>query len=277
MSHLWRDQLNIVLRPDRVVLVRLGRGLRPRVVDKQILVCAPAAAGEPPWAHALATLKSLLEAQKTGADARLVLSNHFVRYTVVPWSDELSNEEEQAAFVRHRYTQVYGDAANDWEMLLSKGSAGVPRLASAIDRTLLDAARGIFAGSKIRLRSLQPYLMAAFNQWRREFDDGGAWLALAEPGRLCLALLHQGQWHSVRTRHIGPALAAELPLILDQERLLSGLPDAPAKVFLHVPEDPAFALGPRSGWSVRPLKLEPRPGFAPAIDAPYSMAMSGGL
>ena len=277
MSPLWRDQLNIVLCPDRVVLVRQGRGLRPRVVDKQILRCAPATPGEPAWAHALAALKNMLEAQKNGADARLILSNHFVRYTVVPWSDELANEEEQAAFVRHRYTQVYGDACNDWAMLLSNGSAGVPRLASAIDRTLLDAARGIFAGPKIRLRSLQPYLMAAFNHWRREFANGDAWLALAEPGRLCLALLHQGQWHSVRTRHVGPALSAELPLILDQERLLSGLPDAPAKVFLHVPEDPAFTLAPRSGWSVLPLKLEPRHGFAPSMDAPYSMAMSGGM
>lgn len=272
-----RDQARVVLCPDRVVFVRLRRGLRAHVEDKQIVTFAPAEPGEPAWGPALAALKELLDGQQKSADALLILSNHFVRYVVVPWSDELVSEQEQSAFVRHRFTQVYGELSRGWAIVVSNGSSGVPRMASAIDQPLLDAARGVFATSKIRLRSVQPYLMSAFNQWRHELKNGGAWFLLAESDRLCLALLHHGQWHSVRTRHIGPMLGAELPLILDQERLLSGLPDAPSKVLLHVPNDPVFTLAPRGDWATQHLKLESRAGFSPYMDAAYSMAMSGDM
>jgi len=48
--------------------------------------------------------------------------------------------------------------------------------------------------SKLHLRSIQPYLMAAFNHLRKHFKDASAWFLLAEQGKLCISLFDRGEW-----------------------------------------------------------------------------------
>lgn len=274
MSLLWRDQLRFALCPDRVIFTRISRGLRPRVVDKQIECFSPVS-GEAAWKPALEAVQFILEEQsgKPSADALLILSNHFVRYAVVPWSKDPVSEEEEMALVRYRFSQVFGDLSAHWTLRVSDAEFGSSRLAAAVDQELLDEAGKLFAGSRIHLRSVQPYLMATFNQWRSSLSNG--WFLLAEPGRLSLALLQQGSWTLVRNRNIGEMIAAELPLILDQERLLCGVADSPKQLLLHMPSESAFKLPEDSDWSVSELRIPPRSGFSPYTDAQYSMAMSG--
>lgn len=198
MSPLFRDRLLIGLAPAEVSLARL-RGLwRPRVVDKHSVACDPSV-GDEAWQGAVAVLKNVDLRER--CDVTVIVSNHFVRFAIVPWNDALASPAEEEAYVRHYFAKVYGERAKTWSLRSSEAwSAAPPRLASAVDGALIEAIRVSFPPhGKLRLVSIQPYLMASINRFRREIPRGGAWLVLAEPGRACIALHVRGGWQSVQT------------------------------------------------------------------------------
>ena len=275
MLPLWRDRLHIALRPDRLILLRRRRGFAGPIVEKTITPC-PQQGHHAPWTHALEALRSALSMPKwQDCDATVLLSNHFVRHILVPWNDQLSNEAEQNAFLRHSFTKVYGDAVEQWVLRMSDDSAGNPRLASAVDQNLLDELEALVENSPLRLRSIQPYFMAAFNQWRGQLKGQSLWFALAEADRLCLAFFRQGRWTSMRMRPLRGSLAGELTQILEQEAYTVGAETEQSQLYLYAPEQADFLLPTGSPWQLTQLKLPARVGFSPFTDAAYAMAMSG--
>jgi len=115
-----RDELRVVLSPDQVLLVRVGRqfthrGVMLRVLDKKAVPCAGALGGEASWSAAVRTLEAELPGvMNNAAVATAILSSNFVRYALVPWSGALRNDEEETAFARHYFRQLYGEAADSW-------------------------------------------------------------------------------------------------------------------------------------------------------------------
>lgn len=123
----------------------------------------------------------------------LVLSNHFVRYALVPWSDALSGEAEEEAYVRHHFAKIHGERAKAWVFRWSGGAA------SAVDASLLSEITQTFSKKKAaRLVSVQPALMAAFNAVRGRIPAAGAWLVLTDAERACVALHARGRWLAVQ-------------------------------------------------------------------------------
>jgi hypothetical protein len=276
VSPLWRDQIRIALCPDKVVLVRMARGWHPRIADKRVVPCDAADTGEAPWQPAVAALKEALPAfAKSRADAVAIISNGFVHYTLVPWSDQLVGEDEEQAYVRHQFARIHGDRSARWAFRASADAADAPRVASAVDQRLLDALETTARERKLRLGSIQPYLMSAVNQWRQSFKGLTGWFALVEGGRLCLALFHRDRWHTLRIAKLGADWTRELALILDREQHLVDLPGIRKEVFLFAPEETELAMPTEGGWSVRRLVLPQQPGFSPRSEAPFSLAMGG--
>lgn len=274
MSHSWRDQVRIALCPDRVVFVRLGKGLHPQILDKQILACAEASPSPSRWSSAVETLAEGIKRWHTRqADATLILSNHFAQYELVPWDDRLLNDKEQLAYARHCFEKVYGEATAAWTLHLSHDKTGAPMVASAVEAALLDAIARSFNGTGLHLRSIQPNLMNAFNQWRHRFKGKTAWFVLVESGKLCLALLHQEQWHRLRSVNIGAAWPEELPQLLEREHYLEELPAACADVYIFAPEQTEASLPADGNWRFHRLQLTPQPGFATDADAQFAIAM----
>lgn len=270
MSPLWRDQLRIALSPDRLDLVRLGKGLRRRVTAKLSESCE-AGSG---WQPAIAAMNRLL-AKQGNADVRVVLSNRFAHYAIVPWSDAVSGAEELGMLAQHRCSQVYGALAADWEVHVSPSKFGTPMLACGVERALLGALRQSCAGRGLRLVSVQPLLMAAFNRWSGSVSDNGGWFGIAEGGRITLALVHGGGWHAVQSRQIGGDLAEVLPGMLEQAKLLVDLADVPRAAWVFTPEQPNLAVTGGGKWSVRILKLPAMEGFSPHGDAAFGLALAG--
>lgn len=196
VSLLFRDELRVVLTPEQVLMVRIKRamtyrGLRRKVLEKKAVLCAAYAAGGTQWGAALQALEAALTVQAgRKAFATVVLSNHFMRYALLPWSDVPVSEDEEMSYARHTFRQAYGDAAESWELRLSPGRIG------------------------------QPHLMTAYNACRPSFGGKSAWFALLEPGSLCLALLRHGSWESVRTTRMDGDGRVALPLMLEREAYL---------------------------------------------------------
>lgn len=183
MSRLFPERAAVVLAPAEV-----SAGGRRLACD--------AAFGKEPWQGAIAALRSV--EWKEHCKVTVILSSHFVRYVLVPWSNALASEAEEEAYVRHHFARVHGERARSWSLRWS--AQGATRLSSAMDKNLLEEIKGSFPKSgKARLVSVQPYLMAAANRWRRSIPKTGAWLVLAEPARVCVALHAGGRWRAVQS------------------------------------------------------------------------------
>ncbi len=277
MSRLWRDRLLISLAPQEVAFVRIAGGLRPRVLGKQAFECDPDF-GAAPWQGAVATLGAALEPlRRERLDATLVLSNHFVRYALVRPDAALASASEQLGLARFQFARIYGERARGWDVRLSPAQRGAPRLASAVDAGLVPALSACFPrGAKLRLVSIQPYLMAAFNCWRTAFDKTPAWLLLLEPQRACMAMLAGRRWTAVqalRGEYPGPEDWATL---LEREQLRTDveMPASARTVHVHAPARGRAVSGEAQGWSMHGLGLPPLAGFNPREDARFAMALA---
>jgi hypothetical protein len=164
---------------------------------KTSLPCDPER-GDERWRGAVEVLKNL--PVRAFANVTVVLSNHFVRYALIPWSTGLASGAEENAYVRHHFAKIHGEAAKAWSVRASASEAGKPRLASAVDEALLDAVRTCFPLSgRARLNSVQPLLMQRFNLCRKAIPASGAWLVIAEHGRACVALHSGACWERVQS------------------------------------------------------------------------------
>lgn len=273
MLRLLSDRIRIALTPEAVSGTRISRAFRPGVTEKHTVTCAPGSAPLD-WQAALAGLTELLSRMKREpADVTVILSNRFVRYALLPWSENLRHSHEEMAYARHRFASIHGEGAENWEIRLSRGGPGEPRVASAVDPALLQSLRDCFKDTGLRLTSIQPYLMAAYNLWRPSLN-GGDCLFLAVENRIyTCAAFRGGQWCAVHGGIFHGELADELHVILDRERVWGDYSERPP-VFVHAPEQPGFNPPPGQPWKVSSMRLPARRGFSPISDSRYGMAMT---
>ncbi len=275
MSPSFRPRLLVSLAPASVALARIEGALKPRLTGKWLRACDPQSGAES-WQGAAAALADMLtELKDTACDASIVLSNHFVRYTLVPASDDLSGEDEELAFARYCFARIYGDRSKSWDVRMSDAAAGSPRLASAIDSGLLQAIRAGFpAGGKPRLASVQPYLMAAFNRCRQLAGKDAGWLLLLEPDRACVACFDHARWASVRSTRGEFASPSQWAELLDRERHLAGAREPGADVLVHAVPAGGMEPAESGAWRFRHVACPPLAGFSPFEDAGLAMALA---
>ena len=274
MLRLSSDRILIALAPDSLALLRVSGGVRPRVSEKRTIACDPAL-GAAPWQGAVAALGELAsETRDANAAVTVVLSNHFARFILVPWSEGLGNAEEETAFVRYCFAKVHGERSKDWDLRLSPAPTGSARIASAIDTSLVQAVRAAFpASARAKLVSVQPYLMAAYNRWRKDIKGERAWFLLVEPRRACLARLESGRWSAVRNTRGNFDEPGQWAGLLDRERHRVGGDEASEGVYVHAPRNGNAIAVEGESWSFRSLELVPAEGLAPAESQPFAMAL----
>lgn len=199
MSRLFSDAVLVGLAPAHIT-----------IAGKRVGACEPEP-GSPPWQGAVAALAA---APLANCRVSVELSSRFVRYVLVPWSSALATDAEEEAYVRHHFARIHGERAKEWAVRSSEAARGAPRLASAVDRALLDQIRAAVAGKPgAKLVSIRPQLMSRFNAWRRAVPAQGAWVVLAEPDRACIALHGSRGWRSVQNAK------GDWRALLERERL----------------------------------------------------------
>ncbi len=274
MSLSWTESLRVSLSPDRVGLIRMSRGWQ-RMLAEKVVASAPPDAAVPSWTTALAAFETALgEAARSDVRVTVVLSNHFVRYLLVPWNASLAGEAETTAHARHLFSRVYGAVADTWDIRLSEGKGSL-QVACAVDHDLLARLDQIVAASGKHLVSVQPYLMAAFNRWRKEFDGPLVWFILTERGRLCLAAMQNGHWMQLVNLQSDAGLIRKLPGMLARQRIIGGLDHDPGKVYVAAHDEETERILQRSGESVRSLHSAPRLNLPPDEVASLEMALNG--
>ena len=113
MLPLWSDKLQIVLTPERVTITRQNGSFKPREIVSNTMPCAAPEQGEHAWKPTLRALQTLLKQKDmSNTSATVLLSNNFVRYQLIGAQPDLSSHDEEQAFVRFSFAEIYGDEVN---------------------------------------------------------------------------------------------------------------------------------------------------------------------
>jgi hypothetical protein len=236
-----------------VHLAGYGRGWKRGPPIGYSLACGEA--GTVAWEPALEALaRALANLGWRDADASVTVSNHFVRYALVPAAGRLRGEGERAAAARHALRLTYGDRADRWRAVLGHGGDG-DAVAAGMDPELVDGVATTLAAAGLRPAAIEPFLATAFNCCRRSIGRAPAWLAAAEPGRVCVAYLAEGGWRRLRNERVRARLEDELPAALERLRLADGLDAGPGRVLLVAHEQAEVEFASASGWSLERVSL----------------------
>ncbi len=257
MSLLSRNSLSIVVGSQQIAVLHTRRTLTLRGQHFDVLGREVVSAGTEDgsgWHRTAIALESVLpRLAQPGVTATVILSNHFVNYALVPWRDNMSDADE-LAYARHCFKEQYDDASDAWDVRVSPGRAGMAALASAVDVTLLAELRGVLGKAGVRVQSIQPHLMVAFNNCHAGMEGRNAWFALLEPGNLCLCLLRNGQLTWMRKVRIGDPWQDEFSTILEREAYLAEAGLEADDVFLWAPQLEGKQSIARGRWNIMHLK-----------------------
>lgn len=270
MSLLRRKELSITLSPQQITLTLRRNGWRGVNTQQLALPCVPT--GPAPWTAPLAVLENLFKQEQwSSGNVTVILSNHFVRYMLIPWSEMLLRSSEQQAYLQHLFSDTYGDTAARYQLRLSPSAPGMERIASAIENTLLEQLRATIADAGLRLESIQPWLMFNFNKHRHQASREGGWFVTVESGVIGIIGMANGAWQLVRTLRCGPHWQQELHTALERLYLSGGADNIPkilrwCSTDTHQ-ADPAF----NSEWRVIRLETK-RNGAEKLVATPLATA-----
>jgi hypothetical protein len=196
----------------------------------------------------------------TGADIDILLSNHFVRYAVIPPQSKIETPAELQAYAAFQMREIYGERATEWELSMSSWDPVTGAVCAAVERSFLQGLEELAASQRMRLKYVEPYFTSVFDHWHGSFDNERAWFALVETGRLCLALLEGGAWLRILNQRILDDVEEELLVALEREAMLFSAPAGTSgQVRLFAPEHPGLTLPEGSGWQIVPLEDKTRP------------------
>ena len=258
MSPLPRDRFEVFLSPTRVDFVRWSRGIKPKQKERQTATCMRDTE-LPVWQLPLAQLKQMIP-DGAGAEIAFLVSNHFVRYAVIPPYSKIETPAELYAYAAFQMKEVYGERVGEWEISVSSWDAGTGAVCAAVERGLLEELKAFASSGKMRLKSIKPYFTSAFDHWHKRIDHSRSWFALVESGRFCLASLEDGGWRRILNQRTMDGAEEELSVALEREALLfSGKKEASEHVYLFAPEHPEFFLPDDAGWHTVYLQTESPP------------------
>ena len=270
MSPSWRDRVVLAVYPERISWLRMDRGLSGHVKAHGTMSCTVEA--DSPWHGATTVLpEALRAANAANAQVKVLLSNRLVRYAITSNPDSARNREELDLLARHAFERIHGDAVLEWELRLSDAAPGKSALASAVDQALIAALREVVGAAGAQLVSLQPYLMATFNHFRRFLPRREGLFVLTEPQRVCQLAWKDGGWCAVQQMNAGHDWKASLFGTLDRLMITAGLQNMQA-LQLCAPElpDQTFAATP---WQIQHLRQSWPKGLSPIQDRAYAGAL----
>lgn len=186
----WFGETAVVLGAERVSLRQAGR---ERV--------RPVAAADGGWGPSVAALAELLagtDDRRRPRRTRVVVSNAFVRFVLVPWSSQRLTPQERQELLRQLFAERHGERAGQWRVVAEGARFERQSLAAAVDAELLAALHGTVAAAGLRLRSLVPALAANHQRWRARIGAiRRGWFADVADGRLTTVAFDQNGWQAL--------------------------------------------------------------------------------
>lgn len=244
MLHRWfntlfKDELRVFIYPQRILLLHFKRtfknGFKQALVHQQFVDLAKKTetngSEAAQWDGLVSTLQQVLQTKhwqavaKSGSYTKIIISNHLVKYTVIPWSIALAIESERQAYMQHRFKIAYGETSKAWDLCMSEPAFGQASIASGLCSVLLKALHQVFEQHGINVYAIHPHLMLASNQMLKHIktqkNKHHFWFVVIESGRACVSLIEDGEWRFVRNIAAGEDAAKQIDDLIQREVVVS--------------------------------------------------------
>ncbi|MDI1361095.1 hypothetical protein [Methylotenera sp.] len=260
MSLLLVNQVLAVLGTDSVAVVRRTLGLRRRIVDqKQVHFPKQidnSNAEVVIWQPAINQLDILINTMKVKPKSKLdiTLASEFVRYLALPPQPLYMNTAEKIAYATAAYREIYGSVVDEWEVRLQDTAMHDTTIVAAIDKRLLETLNQVALKYQLKLITVKPYLMSAFNKLTKQIGRSSGYLVIVEFKRLLLINLQQGKCVNVRMFNLGSDWQAELKSLMVRESVLSESNTSDNKsreILVYAPVQKNIVINSIDGWQLK--------------------------
>ena len=209
MSPLWRDEIAIYLAPRKIALARRDKGMKPQVVAATEVAVPGGHFGD--IRPAFARLAEVL-AEPTWQDAaaRVVVADPWARYGIVPWPETRLDAAARLTHARYVLADTFGEGVADWSVTLADTPPGHAYVACAMPATFRASLEETLLPARLRLASLQPQLVVAFNAWRHRLPPDDVWFVSLDDGSLSAVHLRNGAWDRVHMARLSSDWHVEL-------------------------------------------------------------------
>ncbi|BCL76044.1 hypothetical protein JHS3_17800 [Jeongeupia sp. HS-3] len=129
----------------------------------------------------------------------LHLGTPWVRYTVLPWQDNLKRDADWQGYARVLMASQFNVATDTWRVAIEPGPYGAPRLAAAIDQGLYQTLLELARTRKCRLSAVAPLLTDVVNRYHSAVKSPEFALIVAEAEHISCLFRKQRAWRGVVT------------------------------------------------------------------------------
>jgi len=179
----WRKPITVVLTPECVV-INSGKKAS-RVIELKTSM-----ADKSSWSQALAELEKNA-ATIASCRVRFILSNHYVRYAVLPWQSDIYLHQDWQSLAENYLRTVHGNVVDDWKVSVAMQGYQNPLIVSAIDNLLVTQLEQLVTQFKWTLESIEPAFMSVLNHYHHKIKNNDC-LMMIEPRRTVLAEITKG-------------------------------------------------------------------------------------
>lgn len=225
------DKPALLISPKEILSLSKGRP------DGAFRMACPAADGRE-WAGAVAGLSEWCGRQQAAqgkvVEPAIVISNHWVRYVVLPSDRGSLRRAEEVEFARAMIVERYGVEWESSTIRLSRGVSDEGIIAAAIPDALLADINSAISAAGMRCSAIHPLFSHTLDHAR--FPGGGshALLACVEPGRMVIGMVGSDGWSWVQSPLSGVKPAVTLERELSREQSLFAVDsEMPLYLFEH--------------------------------------------
>lgn len=234
MSLLLPDTVTLYISPDKVQGLRTS-GMRGQVIAAyEADAVVQAADGWLALTKACTALSKVLKPKQLD----VVLSDSMVRYACFPWRPELRSAQEDLAFARLGFEDVYGaNASSDWHLGFGLASPGLSRLMVATPKSLFELLSCNFSQTLPAVKSIKTGLTRTLSNHKKSLQNEG-WLVNVEDDAVTFGSWNTTGWTWVNTVRASVASPEDLNSMLRQELTISGAQLSPTQlvsVAVHAP------------------------------------------
>lgn len=139
----------------------------------------------------------LFDAECKKLPVTVVFSDVFFRMWMVTPPQNVSSFSDCQAAASSRFLSLYGETMSDWE-IAADWDAGLPFLACAFPRALLQTVRDVAQEFQLTLLEILPQFIWHWNRWRKQIAIG-AWFAVLDQQEFTLAIIVQNRILTLRS------------------------------------------------------------------------------
>ena len=253
-SEFKATRLAISVGVDGIAIVQ-SKGFKKTLVHQQFI----ASTQEADWQLLVQQLDAALIQLKTASNTlcTIVLSSDFVRYLVLPAQPFAMNNLEKMAYVQAAYRNIYGAVTDGWNIKCDNAAPHVNMLAVAVDAQLMAALGQLATQHQLKLDSVQPYLMTAFNALMPQLLGKNGYLVLLEQSKLLLIRLQNGECQHLRTLTFHHDWQLDLQQTIVRESALNEDSITVNKqLFVYAPAKKNTTINKIAGWEIQKIGLK---------------------